>query len=243
MKKVQVIAHRGAAAVRPENTMIAFKKAMELGADAIETDVQLTKDGHLVLIHDESLDRTTNGKGWVKEYTLQELKKLDAGSWFSSRYSTEKIPTVDELFTLIHSSPMWVNIEIKDGFFLYPGIEERLIQKIKEYQMMTRVIVSSFNHFSLMKFHTLAPEIKTAILYMGGIKEPWNYAKKIGAKGLHPYYPILNKEAIRHAHQEGFTVYPFTVDRLEEMERLIELGVDGMITNVPDQLISILKNS
>ncbi|WP_339060268.1 glycerophosphodiester phosphodiesterase [Tepidibacillus marianensis] len=242
MRRVQVIAHRGASAISPENTMVAFRRAIEVGADAIETDVQLTKDGHLILIHDELVNRTTNGTGWVKDYTLQQLRKLDAGSWFSKSYQYEKIPTLDDFFTFIQSSKIWVNIEIKNGLFPYPGIEEKLILKIREYQMTSRVVVSSFNHYSLFKFHHLAPDIKTAVLYMTGIFEPWTYAKRIGAIGLHPYKEVVSKRLIVHAHQLGMTVYPFTVDDPKEMKELNNLGVDGIMTNVPDRLILLMKS-
>ncbi|TCS82555.1 glycerophosphodiester phosphodiesterase [Tepidibacillus fermentans] len=241
MRRIQVIAHRGASAISPENTMIAFQRAIHIGADAIETDVQMTKDGHLVLIHDERVNRTTNGSGFVKDYTLNELRKLDAGSWFSSVYQNEKIPMIDEFFTLIKSTDIWVNVEIKNGYFMYPGIEEKLIGKIKEYDLLSRVVVSSFNHYSLLKIHQIAPYIKTAILYMTNLFEPWNYARMIGASSLHPYKKSLSKEIVDYAHQMGFTVYPFTVDDKEEMKNLIQMGVEGIMTNVPDRLILFIR--
>lgn len=241
MDKIQVIAHRGASAISPENTMIAFKRAIEMGVDAIETDVQMTKDGHLVLIHDEQIDRTTNGSGWVKDFTLEQIKRLDAGSWFSSSYGRETIPTLDEFFRLIYPTSLWVNIEIKMGFVFYPGIEEKLIQKIKEYQMENRVIVSSFNHYSIVLIKEIAPEIETAVLFMEGLYEPWNYARHLGSNFLHPYKEVVYTYFMEGAHQAGMKVQPFTVDDKEEMMSMIKMGVDGIMTNVPDKLLLLLR--
>ena len=238
---VQVIAHRGVSSISPENTMIAFERAIEIGADAIETDVQMTKDGQLVLIHDERLNRTTDGKGWVKDYTLAELKKLDAGSWYSSIYSKQTIPTLDELFTLIKPTSLWINLEIKDGFVLYPGIEEKIVSKVKEYQLEDRVIISSFNHYSIVKIKELASELKTAILYMEGLYQPWNYAKSLGAMALHPSKELVFPEIIHGAHEAGMKLYPYTVNDKNEMLALLNMGVDGLITNYPDRLILLLR--
>jgi len=241
MKKVEVIAHRGASAISPENTMVAFKRAIDIGVDAIETDVQLTKDGHLVVIHDERLERTTNGIGWVKDYTLEQLRELDAGSWFSDIYAGEKIPTLDELFQLIAPTNVWLNIEIKMGFVLYPGIEEALIKKVREYKMEKRVVISSFNHYSVAMVKRLAPDLTTAILYMEGLYQPWNYAKIIGATGLHPEKDVVYKEEVTAAQSCGMKVYPFTIDEKQEMIKMIESGVNGIMTNVPDRLILLLR--
>ena len=241
MSELQIIAHRGAAAVCPENTISAFKRAIEMGSDAIETDVQMTKDGHLILIHDEKLERTTNGKGWVKEYTLEEIKRLDAGGWFNNSFTGETIPTVEELFNLISNTNLWVNIEIKAGFVLYPGIEQALVSKIKEYNMEDKVIISSFNHYSIDLIRKISPELETAILYVAGLYEPWDYAKGIGARFLHPFKEAVYQEMVTGAHQRGMGVHPYTIDKEEEMIALIKMGVDGIITNVPDNLIALLK--
>jgi len=241
MMDFQVIAHRGASAISPENTIIAFKRAIEIGVNAIETDVQMTKDGHLILIHDETLERTTNGTGWVKDYTLEEIKELDAGSWFSSIYGGESIPTLDEFFKLIYPTKLWVNLEIKVGYVLYPGIEQKLLQTIREYELVDRVVISSFNHYSVKMIKDLDPEIRTALLYMEGLYEPWAYAQIIGADTLHPYKEAVYPEVVRWAHEWGMGVYPFTIDDKEEMLALINMEVDGLMTNEPDKLINLLK--
>lgn len=243
MGKVQVIAHRGASGIAPENTIIAFKKAIEMGSDAIETDVQMTKDGHLVLIHDEKLERTTNGTGWVKDYTLSELQSLDAGRWFSRSFAGEPIPTVDELLDLIYNTKLWVNIEIKMGFVLYPGIEEKLVEKVREYQLQDRVIISSFNHYSIDLIKKIDPNMETAVLYSEGLYEPWNYAERLGARFLHPSKGVLSREIVMGAHSKGIKVHPYTINDEKGMLKYIKMGVDGIITNFPDKLISILEQT
>lgn len=241
MKEFQVIAHRGASSICPENTMIAFERAMDIGSNAIETDVQMTKDGALVLIHDEQLERTTNGTGWVKDYLLSELKELDAGSWFSSSFKNARIPTIDELFSLIAETNLWVNIEIKMGFILYPGIEEALVKKIKEYHLEGQIIVSSFNHYSIKLIKKISSDIQTAILYSNGLYKPWKYAKELKAIALHPHKNVLFPVIVKEAHHHGMKVYPYTVDDKEKMRYFIESDVDGIMTNVPDKLISLLR--
>ncbi|OEF99200.1 hypothetical protein BHF71_09635 [Vulcanibacillus modesticaldus] len=241
MKKFLVIAHRGASAISPENTMIAFKRAIDIGVNAIETDVQMTKDGQLILIHDEKLDRTTNGMGFVKDLTLEEIRNLDAGSWFSSEYQGEKIPTLDEFFQLVKPTTLFINLEIKMGFVMYPGLEEKIVQKIKEYDMEKRVTISSFNHYSIALVKRIAPELNTAVLYTEGLYQPWEYAKFIGATALHPYKEVVYSDIVRGAHQSGMKVFPYTVDDKKEMLSMIEMGVDGLITNVPDRLLLLLR--
>src|SRR5690606_32376636 len=146
-------AHRGASGYFPENTMAAFQNAVELGATGIETDVQLTSDGELVLIHDESLLRTTGVNKLVKDVTLAELRQLDCGSWFHPKFAEERIPTLDELLQLAKASSIKLNIEIKSGVVLYPDIEHKLLQKLAQYGLEQQCVISSFNHYSLAQCH------------------------------------------------------------------------------------------
>lgn len=241
MKNIQVIAHRGASAISPENTMIAFKRAIEIGANAIETDVQMTKDNHLVLIHDETLERTTNGKGLVKDHTLTELKELDAGSWFSNIYKNEKIPTIEELFELVKSENIWLNLEIKKRYSLNLKLDKLLIKKINEFGMQDRVVISSFNHYSVYKVKKIDPSLKTGILYGRNIYRPWLYASKLKASSLHPNKAFVSNYVVNKAHKQNLKVFPYTVDDKEEMISLIDMGVDGLITNVPDRLVLLLN--
>lgn len=165
MNNIINFAHRGASAVCPENTMAAFRKGLELGATGIETDVQMTKDGGLVLIHDETLNRTTSGTGYVKDHTLAELLEVDAGSWFGPEFKDERLPLLEDLLDLLQGRDTILNIELKNGTFLYPGMEEKVIAAVRDFKMSDRVIFSSFNHYSLAYCQSLAPEIRTGILY------------------------------------------------------------------------------
>lgn len=237
---INIYAHRGASAYYPENTMLAFEKAVELGANGIETDVQMTSDGVLVLIHDEYVNRTTNGKGLVKDFTYEELKRLDAGSWFDEKYMSEKIPTAKELIIFAKENNIILNLELKNGVVIYPGIEEKLIDMIYKYNYEDQVILSSFNHYSIVHCKEISKQIKTGLLYMAGIYHPEVYCKYTGADALHPYFHSINKEIITDAKNGGILVNPFTVNEEGCMKDLIEAGVDGLITNYPDRLKKIL---
>lgn len=171
-------AHRGAAGYYPENTMLAFAKALELGATGIETDVQMTRDGELVLIHDETLQRTAGTPEWVKDLTLAEIKQREAGSWFREEFAGERIPTLEELLDLVRNTDTIVNLELKTGVVLYPGIEQKVLDTVRRFGLSERIIISSFNHYSLVECKKLAPDIRTGILYMEGLYEPWDYAKR-----------------------------------------------------------------
>ncbi len=234
-------AHRGASGYYPENTMIAFEKAIELGCDGIETDVQMTKDGILVLIHDETVKRTTGKEGWVKDYTYEELKNLNAANYFGLKDSFHPIPKAEDLLALAKKHNILVNYEIKTGIVFYPGIEGKLIQLIKDYNMENNVIISSFNHYALVDCNNIAPEIKTAILYGEGLYHPERYCKDIGAMALHPAFYTITSEIVRDAHREGLIIQPYTVNDEDTMKRLISLGVDGIITNYPDKLKKYCK--
>ncbi len=233
-------AHRGSSKICPENTMAAFRKALEQGATGIETDVQLTKDGQMVLIHDETLDRTTSGTGWVKDYSLQELQELDAGSKFNAAFQGERIPTLDELLELVKDSGTIVNIELKNGTILYEGLEQKVIERVRAFQMTDRVVISSFNHYSLHLCKQIAPEIRTGILYMEGLYEPWEYAATLQADALHAYHYAVLPEFVQGAKALGKAYHPFTVNDIKEMQRLLEAGVDGIITDYPDRLAELL---
>ena len=233
-------AHRGASGYCPENTMVSFAKAVELGATGIETDVQMTSDGHLVLIHDESLLRTTGVDKYVKDVTLAEIKQLDAGSWFAEGFAAEKIPTLDELMRLAKQSHINVNIEIKSGVFIYDGIEQKVIEKIYEYGLQHNVIISNFNHYSLALCKQIDPAIATGILYMEGLYRPWDYAASLQADALHaPRYAVM-PEWVEEAKQNDKIYNVWTVNNEQEMKSFVAAGVSGIITDYPDRLHQIL---
>jgi glycerophosphoryl diester phosphodiesterase len=237
-----IYGHRGASGYLPENTMVAFEKAVEMGANGIETDVQMTKDGVLVLIHDEYVNRTTDGVGLVKDFTYNELKKLNASNYMKDYSNRTEIPTVEEFVDLAKEKNITVNFEIKSGIILYPQIEEKLINLIYKKDFEKQVILSNFNHYSLVKCKEISKEINTGILYMEALYMPEEYCKKVGADGLHPYFYALNKAILENAHKEGLTVNPFTVNDENTMKMLLSIGVDGIITNYPDKLKKIMED-
>lgn len=234
--------HRGASGYFPENTMVAFEKAIEMGATGIETDVQMTKDGVLVLIHDEYVNRTTDGIGLVKDYTYKELMKLNASTYMKNYTNKTSIPTVEELLALAKNQDIIINFEIKSGVILYPNIEENLINLIYKEQFQNNVILSNFNHYSLVKCKEVSREIPTGILYMEGLYKVEDYCSTVGANALHPYFYCAQPEVIQNAHEKGLKVNPFTVNDEDAMNNLILAGVDGIITNYPDKLKNIMED-
>jgi glycerophosphoryl diester phosphodiesterase len=227
------IAHRGASSLAPENTMAAFRKAVELGADGIELDVQMTKDGKLVVIHDEQLDRTTNGKGFVKDFTLAEIKDLDAGSWFSDGYKGERIPTLEEVISEFSGVNLFYDIELKSGVILYPGIEEKVIKLIENQKLIDNAVISSFNHYSLVDCKEINPEIKTGVLYVAGLYEPWNYAEALGCYSVHPLFYGLKPEIVMGLKLTGYAIFAWTVNDIKHMAGLMRGGIDAIITDRP----------
>lgn len=234
--------HRGASGYFPENTMVAFEKAIEMGATGIETDVQMTKDGVLVLIHDEYVNRTTDGIGLVKDYTYKELMKLNASTYMKNYTNKTSIPTVEELLALAKNQDVIINFEIKSGVILYPNIEENLINLIYKEQFQNNVILSNFNHYSLVKCKEVSRDIPTGILYMEALYKVEDYCSTVGANALHPYFYCAQPEVIQNAHEKGLKVNPFTVNDEGAMNNLILAGVDGIITNYPDKLKNIMED-
>ncbi len=235
----KIIGHRGIPHLAPENTMASFEAALVNGAEGLETDIQMTKDGELVLVHDEMLDRTTNGKGLVAMHTLKELQSLDAGSHFNAVFSNEKIPTLREFLAFVSGRDLLINIEIKSGVVLYPGIEQKLIEMLHEFNLTENVIISSFNHYSLVTCKEIDSSIKTGILYMAGLYNPWDYAKTVGADALHPLFYSVRPETIGGMLGSGLLINPFTVDNPGDMKNMIALGVSGIITNYCDVLFAM----
>lgn len=239
-QRTRIFAHRGAAGDAPENTMAAFRLALEQGADGIELDIQMSKDGELIVIHDETLDRTTDGSGLVVSRTAEELRALDAAKLMPA-YRGERLPLLREVLDFLQPTGLELNIELKNGIVLYGGMEEKAVALVHEYGMADRVIFSSFNHYSLVKLADLAPEIERAILYTAGLYEPWNYALLIGASALHPYFYSVYPEIVQGAHAAGVKVRPYTVDDEATMRRMLACGVDGIITNYPARLKAVME--
>jgi glycerophosphoryl diester phosphodiesterase len=241
MERTHIFAHRGASGYAPENTMAAFQKALEMGADGIELDVHLSKDGHLIVCHDETLQRTTNGMGWIKDMTLEEIRQYDGGSWFNKTYLGEKVPVLQEVLDLIRSTKILLNVEIKNGIVIYPGIERKVINLIRRYGLEERTTISSFYHYSLVECKRIDPLIKTGVLYVAGWLEPWKYAKKIQANALHPIHYNINPAFLEGCRIYGLDINTYTVNEEKDMESLARMGITGMITNYPDRGLHIVN--
>ena len=221
--------------------MTAFRSAVELGVDGIETDIHLTKDGILVITHDEEIRRVSDGSGMVKDLTYEELLKYDFGIWMGEAYKGEQIPRLEELLDLLEDTSIMLNIEIKMGFILYPGIEEKALEMIKMRGFLDRVIFSSFNHYSLARLKSLDTAVKIAPLYEEGIFEPYNYAKTFGAEFIHPYFISVDQSIVEECHKNGITVNMWTVNDPDTALSLEAMGVDGIITDRPEEMIKTLR--
>lgn len=234
MKKTLVWAHRGASASAPENTMAAFQLAAEYKADGIELDVQQTKDGKLVVIHDEMVDRVSGSSGWVKDFTYERLKKLNVNQQFP-QYGPQHIPTLEEVYEMIRPTGLTVNVELKTGIIFYPDIEEQVLELTERMGMQERVIYSSFNHYSVRRLKRLKPDAKTGLLYQDGMIGVFSYAKKtVQADALHPaIYNVQYPDFFEECKKHGLKVYVWTVNEEEHMRLLCENGTDAMITNDP----------
>jgi glycerophosphoryl diester phosphodiesterase len=235
---VKVWAHRGASALAPENTMAAFRQAVELGVDGIEFDVQLTADEEVVVIHDETLDRTTNGQGWVKDYALADLKRLDA-SGGRDGFAGERIPTLREVLALVAPTGLEVNIEVKNTVVSYFGLSDKVTGLVHEFGLESRVIVSSFNHCSLAWLRQSGSMVKTGLLFQDVLYEPWVYAAQLWATSLHPHYRYVDYvfNLIDEAHVALLDVNVWTVNEPHDIDRMISRGVDGIITDHPERVL------
>ncbi|KLU60243.1 putative glycerophosphoryl diester phosphodiesterase 1 [Peptococcaceae bacterium CEB3] len=233
-KRVKVLGHRGAAGTAPENTLPAFEKGLEYGVDGFEFDVQLTRDGEVVICHDERVDRTSDGVGWLKDFTLKELKALDFGVRFGRR---AEIPRLNELLSLLEGRDLLLNVEVKSSFLVeYPGIVDKVVELLAEYRVLPRSVLSSFDHRVVAEVIRKYPQVATGLLYSSGPLQPWLYAKKIGAGNLHPHFAFVDPELVRESHARGIGVNVWTVDEPWVMEKMAAAGVDWVITNYPERL-------
>jgi glycerophosphoryl diester phosphodiesterase len=222
------IAHRGAKAYEPENTLIAFQKALDLHADGIELDVHLSADGNIIVIHDDTIDKMTNGKGFVNTLSLPELKSfLIEGK--------HEIPTLKEVFDLVDRK-CFINIELKCR-----GAQQCMSMLIEEYVSeknwnYDHFIVSSFDWNALQEVHNLNPKIPIGVLTETDLNLALAFAEFIKAKAIHPYYHLLNSENVSDMQAKGFLVLPWTVNIEEDIQKVKNLKVDGIITDFPDKI-------
>ena len=236
MNRPYIWAHRGADGYAPENTMPAFELAAQMGADGIELDVQLSKDGQVVVCHDERLDRTSNGKGWLKDYTLEELKYLDF-SGGDDKYAGVQIPTLKEVLELAKNTGMYLDIELKTQKFTYPGIEKTCIDLVKEAGCENQVIFCSFNHLSLQKIRLLSYEMRIGYLYLHASPSIVSFAKKLGVDALHiTHRNLLSAGLLENCRECGIEINAWTVNKDSELRLCAAHGVNAVITDYPDRI-------
>ncbi|MDZ7672319.1 MAG: glycerophosphodiester phosphodiesterase family protein [Halanaerobiales bacterium] len=235
-----IIAHRGSSSSAPENSKASLLQALKDGATGVEIDLQLTSDNEVVVIHDETIDRTSSGLGFVKDMTLKELKEYDIGSFFDPKFKAERIITLKEALELLKNSKI-INIEIKKMVNFNHNIEKEVVKVLEGLDLNNKIIVSSFNHDSLDIIKNINNKIITAPLFYARVHNPWEYAKRLGSKYLHLYYKAVDNKLIQNCHKNNIKVNVFTVDKKEDLKKMIEFNVDGIITNYPLRALEILK--
>ncbi|MGK5090957.1 glycerophosphodiester phosphodiesterase [Deltaproteobacteria bacterium TL4] len=246
--KPWVIAHRGYSGKYPENTLIAFDAALKTGVEMIELDVTLSLDRKLIVIHDSTIDRTTNGQGRVQEKTWAQLKQLDAGSWYHPRFRQERLPTLAEVFALVREVTA-INVEIKSEAYesnpAQDAIESQVCTLIQEWHLEDSILISSFQHDFLRRIKNHYPHLHTALLYSPEEhpQSPEILCKACPALAFNPDIKYLSLQEVRTLHQQGLLLFPYTVNEPSLMRQCIEWGVDGMFTNEPELLQDIRTES
>jgi len=246
-----VVAHRGASAYAPENTLASFELAIDLGADALELDLRQTKDSVLVVLHDDDIDRTTNGRGNVKEFTFSELQKFDAGSWFGKEFSDQKIPSLQEVIDLLDDTTIII-IELKEGNETYPGIEEQVVEIVKQNNIESRTVLKSFDPNVLERLRIIEPSIP--LLYVYAVRIPWlgmiidrgvtfDSVYDLDVEYLQPHRFFLSKSFVEDAHAKGFKVISWVVNSTEAINESLDYGVDGIETDYPDEVLELIDET
>ncbi len=253
MSKCNVISHRGANKVAPQNTIAAFKKSAEIGCDGLETDVHLTKDGIPVICHNFTIDATSNGKGAIKNMTLEELRQYDFGSYKGEEFAGEKIPTLDEFLEVsknMGDKMKVLNIELKSEKFGEAGSEIAIktIDAVKNHDMFDKLLISSFDPAILVDCKKEDKKCKTGLLYCPSdfisvkiAPRPVSFCKEIGADALHPFHMYVTRLYVERAHRAGIMVNPWTINKELTIKHLLKLGVDGLITDDPDICNTIIN--
>lgn len=236
-----IYAHRGASGYAPENTCRAFELACDMGADGVELDVQLTKDRRLVVFHDETIDRVTDGSGAIAEMTYEELLHYPITK-AAGADGTDRVPLLQDVLALLKRRGLKVNIELKNSVHPYPGLEELCAAEVAAAGMATDTLYSSFNHYSLLRMKQLLPDAPCGLLYEATLVKPWTYAAALGMNALHPHFSeLLVPEEVAESHALGLEVNPWTVNRDEQLRWVIASGADRVITNYPDRALAILR--
>lgn len=237
-----IFAHRGYSGYYPENTMAAFRAAAQTGCAGIELDVQLSKDGEVVIIHDEKVDRTTNGSGFVKDFTLAQLQQLDARFKFGTDIPFVTIPSLRQYLSFVRRTRLFTNIEFKTGKIGYDGIEKKVIDLVHQYGLQNRVWYSSFHHDTLRRVKQILPTANVGLLVESlpaGIEE---YAIRFGASSVNVYSAFLNQATVDNLHAYGLKAQAWTPNTEQEMTRLYQIGTDVLITNYPERGVQVVRN-
>lgn len=239
-----VIGHRGAKGYAPENTVPSFEKGIECRANMVEFDVRLTRDGQIVIMHDAMVDRTTNGTGFVSQLTLKEIKKLNAGTWFSPKFKGSKVPTLEEAIASIKGRAKF-DIEIKKDPHSNEAIEEKLVDEILKNNILNDTVVISFDLSSLKRIKEIEPHLKVGFLVSQdyGFERGLREILAIGGEEIHPEYFRLTVYSVSKAHRNGVQVRTWNPNDKNEMSKLIKMGVDGIGTDFPDILRSLAESS
>jgi len=241
-----VLAHRGANKRAPQNTIPAFRKAVEFNADGIETDVHLSKDGKIVICHNDTIDATSNGTGAVCDYTCEELKKFDFGSYFSEEFKGVTLPTLEECLDVVKNMTL-INIEIKNPP-VKNDLVKRTIETVHEYGISDSVIISCFNPEIIRESKEIDPSIRTGLLY--GDDELGNeirsfgvekYCAQLNANAAHPHFSLITEDEVKRLHALNIAVNVWTVNDKEVIERLTAWGCDSLISDIPDYVLGVLK--
>jgi len=229
---MEIWGHRGAYDHAPENTLTGFQLAVDMGADGVEFDIQLTRDGEVVVIHDEKIDRTSDGHGFVKDFTLSELKKFNFNKKGITKPLFMEIPTLDEAIQLLKLLNVRVNIEFKTGKVYYEGIEAKALEIINKHDMLEKTVWSSFNHYSIQKLKQLELHAETALLSASQIHVTGEQCEKTGASALHANIKqLLYPGLVDECHKRGIKVRAWTVSKVKELKLAQDSNVDGICTN------------
>jgi glycerophosphoryl diester phosphodiesterase len=236
------IAHRGFSGKYPENTLLAFQKAIDLGVDAIELDVQLSKDGEIMVFHDEDLLRSTGKKGMLKHYSYDELRELDASFGYQGKFGHNLIPTLAEYLELSENKAILTFLELKNSMVPYPLLEEKVADCLKKFGRQKGTILFSANHPSVKSFGSLSPDVQLLFPFDNWIYDYGAYCHKHGISACMPYFRSLTSEVVAEIKKYGISIYPWTIDEPGDFESLQQLSVDGILTNRPDRLKAFLED-
>ena len=237
-----ICAHRGASGYAPENTLEAFELAVQQGAHGVELDVQLTRDKEIIVVHDERIDRVSDGIGAVTDLTLAEIKR-HVFNRTHPQYEGARAPTLREVYELLKPTGLYVNVELKNSANPYPGMEEKCLELAAQMGMEDRVVYSSFQHNSMMRVKELNAQATCGLLYACVMVRSWEYAAALGADALHPLYTelLFNPDECAQAHAKGIQVNVWTVNDERNMRMCLEAGADMLITNFPDRALDLIK--